>query len=151
MKKETQSADPSVATAEDKRLAFAKMADEASGFYAMATTITTAFLGGALYFCDKFLATGPKWSIIPLSLGAVLLAAALVMLCWVRWNNVNSLQKYLESLQPDGEWVKHQMLALESRNRCLTTTALVILGAGLAAIIVFCIACAWTISQGAAS
>lgn len=149
MKKEA--ADPSVATAEDKRLAFAKMADEASGFYTMATTITTAFLGGALYFCDKLLVTGPKWSIIPLSFGAVLLAAALVMLCWVRWNNVNSLQKYLESLQPGGECAKHKMLALESRNRFLTTTALVLLATGLAAIVLFCIACVWNLSQGPSS
>ena len=144
-------ADPSVATAEDKRLAFAKMADEAGGFYTMATTITTAFLGGALYFCDKFLATGPKWSIVPLAAGAFLLAAALVMLCWVRWNNVNSLQKYLESLQPDGAGARHQLLALEGRNRILTTTALVVLATGLAAIVLFCIACTWTISQGASS
>lgn len=143
--------DLTVATPEDKRLAFSKMADEAGGFYTMATTITTAFLGGALYFCDKFLATGPKWSIFPLTAGALLLAAALVMLCWVRWNNVNSLQKYLESLQPGGDCAKHQMLALESRNRYLTSAALVVMGGGLAAIIVFCIACAWTLSQGASS
>ncbi len=143
--------DPSIATSEDKRLAFAKMADEAGGFYTMATTITTAFLGGALYFCDKFLATGPRWSIIPLSAGALLLATALVMLCWVRWNNVNSLQKYLESLRPDGKCAEHQMLTLESRNRLVTSTALVVLAAGLAAIVLFCIACAWNLSQGSSS
>ena len=146
-----KTADPSVATAEDKRLAFAKMADEAGGFYTMATTITTAFLGGALYFCDKFLATGPKWSIVPLSAGALLLAAALVMLCWVRWNNVNCLQMYLESLQPDGACERRQLLALEGRNRILTTTALVVLATGLAAIVLFCIACVWNLSQGPSS
>lgn len=143
--------DISVATHEDKRLAFEKMADEAGGFYAMVTTITTAFLGGALYFCDKFLVTGPRWSIIPLSAGALLLAAALVMLCWVRWNNVNSLQKYLESLRPDGECAAQQMLALESRNRYLTSAALVVLATGLASIVLFCIACVWSISQGPSS
>lgn len=138
-----------VATPEDKRLAFEKMADEAGGFYVMTTSITTAFLGGALYFCDRFLANGPKWAIVPLSIGAVFLAAALVMLCWVRWNNVNSLQAYLESLTPKGDAAEARMLDLERRNRTLTTRSLFVLAVGLAALIVFCIACAWTISQGA--
>ncbi len=143
--------DISVATHEDKRLAFEKMADEAGGFYGTTTAVTTAFLGGALYFCDKFLANGPKWSFVPLAIGAVLLTVALVILCLVRWNNVNSLQAYLESLKPDGDTAKARMLGLEQWNRCLTSIALVLLGVGLLSLVVFCLACTWTHLHGAAS
>jgi hypothetical protein len=139
------------ATPDDKRLAFEKMADEAGGFYTMTTTVTTAFLGGTLYFCDRFLATGPKWAILPLAMGALLLAASLVMLCWIRWNNVECLRMYLESLKPDGDAILGPMHKAESQNRFLTTSALTLFAVGLLALMIFAIACAWTTSQGAST
>lgn len=144
----TNEDDLSIATPEDKRLAFEKMADEAGGFYVMTTTITTAFLGGALYFCDKFGAIGPRWSILPLSLGGLLLTIALILLCWIRWNNIQSLQLYLESLQPNGGCAKRRMLRSEAFGRVMTSVALWALAAGLLCLLLFCVACAWTNTNG---
>jgi hypothetical protein len=128
-----QDADPRIS------VAFESMTREANGFYTLTSTICSAFLGGALVFSEKFLQDSPLWTKLFLMFGLVALTACLILLCWVRWCNVELLRKYLSVLRHD-EGVEFGIVKQgATRSRHMTNTALLLLAAGLSCLAAFAV------------
>ena len=126
-------------------LVFESMTREANGFYTLTSTICSAFLWGALVFSEKFLQDSPLWTKLFLMLGLVALTACLILLCWVRWCNVELQRQYLSVLRHD-ESVEFGMVKQgATRGRRMTNTALLLLAAGLSCLATFAIVRIWQI------
>jgi len=82
------------------------LANEAKGFYSSITTVTTAFLGGSLFFL-RDITPGPQPPIVLaiLFIGWFLLLLTLGLLVYIRRLNLTSMQNALENKWADAREV----------------------------------------------
>ncbi len=108
---------------------------EARGFYTQLTTVASAFLGGSIFFRDKFPnAAGCDWL---LGVAWTCFALSLALIVFVRLNNVTGAERAIESI--DGR-PPHKTLTtsrISALGRGCTYAAVALLAFGVLALVAF--------------
>lgn len=80
-----------------REVLFNSIVKEAGDFYNLILGISSAFLGGSLFFIEKIAPNPQGYSLVLLYAGYVLLILTIALSAYVRWKNLESGKKALES------------------------------------------------------
>jgi hypothetical protein len=110
---------------EDRRTEIFKSVNaEASAFYRLLVTNATAFLGGTIVFWDHVSPKLTTWSLALLGPGWVFLVVSIVLVVWVRRDNIEVGRLTLAQRYSDAE-------PIAARSRTTTSLSGYFLGAGM--------------------
>lgn len=103
---------------------------EASGFYKLIVSISSAFLGGSLVFLDKISMHPSSGSMYLLLIGWILLIITIAFICIVRARNLESAHQVLENNIPKAR-------EIDSQKRVFTTISIITFILGILLIMLF--------------
>jgi hypothetical protein len=109
---------------------FDAIVTEATGFYNMLLAVASGFLGGSLVFIEKIAPSPPRWSLAILGIGWASLLFSLMVIIWVRRQNLESGKKALEK---DYSSAKN----IDQKKDKLTTWATILLALGVSSLLLF--------------
>lgn len=118
------------------------MSREADGLYKQLMTIGTSFFGGSLlgfvwFLFDNEVVRNEKRLLWPLFMAWVALIYTVVVLVWIRWQNVESHRHVLEYLKTSDEKEYNKAKSIRNKSRNLMVSALVLMLVGLVLIAAF--------------
>jgi hypothetical protein len=85
--------DPNVVT---KSAILQSVTAEANGFYGVIVTVASTFLGGSLFFVEKFALADTGWTVLIMGFGWIALVASIGCVARVRYMNLRSARMALQ-------------------------------------------------------